>query len=120
VIREEESIAEQSDLLREAEKARQIEGLPHRRLFSNSQFDLIVYDKAEELVGFDLYYTENGCGTSFAWMKGLGTDESGIDRGDLGPIEDKRPVLKKVLAGIFRQAALELPEPFIDGCICIY
>jgi hypothetical protein len=104
-------MAEQSDLLAEVENPRQLEGLPHRRLFSNSQFDLIVYDQAGELAGFELSYNQGGHGISFAWMKTLGTDESGIDRGELDPIGDKRPVMRKDLAGLFKEAAVELPEP---------
>lgn len=99
-----------SDLLSEINNPRQLDGLPHRRIFTNSQIDLAVYDNNGELIGFSISYNEGEIGINFAWMDRLFTDEEATDRGEFGPISNKRPVRRMDLARVFKQAAVELPE----------
>ncbi len=107
--------------LREIKKTLQFKGLPHRRWFANSYFDLIVYDSERQIVGFDICYRQDGSsGTTFSWDKELGTTNDFGGEGESGPLKNKRPILRtESVADVFRQVAIDLPEP-IPGMIFMH
>ncbi len=70
-------------MLKEIQNARQIEGEPKRRWFSNRFFDLIVWFKNDnEITGFQLCYNISFDEKGLTWLKDKGFSHNSIDEGE--------------------------------------
>ena len=82
-------------MLTEIKNVRQSANEPHRRWFSDEQFDLIVWIEDDRSVhGFQLCYKKADVENALTWMKGQGFFHNRIDDGESLPNHHKMtPIL---------------------------
>jgi|SoiMethySBSTD1v2_1073268.scaffolds.fasta_scaffold109170_3 hypothetical protein len=64
-------------------QARQIQGEPPRRRFSDDYFDLYIFGEGGEIEGFQLCYDCLGDERAFTWMPGSGTQHQRVEDPEL-------------------------------------
>jgi hypothetical protein len=82
-------------VLAEIQRARQINGEPFRRWFSDGEFDLIVwYGNDRRITGFQLCYKTALEEKALTWLKGRGYSHNRVDDGETAPSHHKMtPIL---------------------------
>ena len=97
---------EKKNMLSEIANTRQIENEGHRRWFTDSYFDLIVWyeRKGSTIAGFQLCYDKQREERALTWRRGEGFDHKRIDDGDVTGRMKMTPVL--VPDGAFDYSAI--------------
>lgn len=90
----------------EFQNVRQIPGEGRRRWFCDNYFDLIVWYKEEEIIGFQLCYDRAGSPRAWTWQKDCGCRHNGIDDGD-DPLLTYKTTPILVSDGVFDLANLK-------------
>jgi len=79
-------------MLKEWEGVRQRPEEGTRRWFTDSDFDLIVWYKSDELVGFQLCYDKQSTERALTWYRTGGYSHAKVDTGE-GPVAAKRTAM---------------------------
>lgn len=69
-------------MLREIPNARQVPGEAHRRWFSGSEFDLLVWSGQDRITGFQLCYGKPRAQHALTWHEGKGFLHTAVDDGE--------------------------------------
>jgi len=70
-------------MLTEIKKARQVEGEPFRRWFTDEYFDLIVWQAPDaDIIAFQLCYNKGTEERALTWRQGSGFIHKGVDDGE--------------------------------------
>lgn len=81
-------------MLVELRVTRQIEGEPKRRWYTSSEMDLIVWQEAEGISGFQLCYEKKGRERAVTWQKEKGLIHTAISSGEgVGLKHKESPIL---------------------------
>jgi len=111
-------------MLVEARRARQVEGEPFRRWFSDNEFDLIVwYGEAHNMVGFQLCYKTPREERALTWLEGRGYSHNRVDDGETAPSRHKMtPILvadgafdRDHILNRFREVAKDLEPDLVSA-----
>lgn len=69
-------------MLREIKDVRQLKDEPHRRWFTDEHFDLILWGKETDIVGFQLCYDKAHSERAVTWKVESGFHHDGVDGGE--------------------------------------
>ncbi len=92
-------------MMRESNKVKQVENEPHRRWFWDEFFDLLVWEEAGRITGFQLRYQSPDGPRVLTWQLGGRCVHQQIDEGDdeLTPFDMTRLLVRD---GVFDHAAV--------------
>ena len=82
-----------SNMMEESSRVQQIPGEPHRRWFSDDFFDLIVWVRDNEVIGFQLCYDKQGTERALSWSFDAGFHHHRVDTGEWKPPYKASPLL---------------------------
>jgi hypothetical protein len=69
-------------MLHEIKDVRQIRDEPHRRWFADEQFDLVIWDEENDIVGFQLCYDKSRDERAITWKLESGFSHNAVDGGE--------------------------------------
>lgn len=72
-------------MLREIPKVRQLKDEPTRRWFQDEHFDLVIWEDAEQIVGFQLCYDKSQSERAVTWQAETGFKHNAVDGGENEP-----------------------------------
>jgi hypothetical protein len=89
-------------MLVESSRVHQIEGEPRRRVFTDEDFDLIVWYEQEHnrLIGFQLCYNKQTGEQALTWREANGFSHHSVDGGEDGAHSHKRTSILTAKGGV--------------------
>ncbi|OVE76387.1 hypothetical protein BVX97_01230 [bacterium E08(2017)] len=98
----------------EVKHARQIEGEPTRRFFTNGQYDLLLWLEGKRLIGYQLVLPSGHEQTAVTWRDGSGFSIYTVDNGEGRPARPKMTPVLTVRTTVDADSVLKLFKSVAD------